>query len=221
MLIYRELPRIEDMAQRLAARIGRDGQRVVTETIPPSPEMLKRRARSLKKCHLPAEPKPQKNRPRDTGAFTPELSDMLDNDPNLSDGARRCGRKVSGYVYIRDRDAREAEITVTWLMEDLGKSRRTVQRYLRELEHGGYIAVDILRAGTRWCAGLVVRLLAPLLPRHGWPEKLIKPAMPSVSHNYKYRYKTERVPRDIWAVRCMDGVFRSLMKSLPPLPPLS
>jgi DNA-binding transcriptional ArsR family regulator len=155
------------------------------------------------------------------GAYTPELSEIIDNDPNLSDGARRCGRKVSAYVYRRNRDTLEAETTVTWLMEALGKSRRTVQRYLRELERAGYIAVDVLRAGTRWCAGLVVRLLASLLPRHGWPEKLIKPAMPSVSHNYKYRYKTERVPRDIWAVRCMDGVFRSLMKSLPPLPPLS
>lgn len=218
MYIDRRPPSPEELAQRLAARIARDGSWPFTETTIPPNFLSPRQTRSYRTCHLPAEPKPQKARPRDTGAYTPELSEMLDNDPNLSDGARRCARKVSSYVYRRNRDDREAEITVTWLMEALGRSRRTVQRYLRELERGGYIAVDVLRAGTRWCTGLAVRLLAPLLPRHGWREKLIKPAMPSVSHNNRHRYKTERIPRDLWALRCTAPIWRAWQALQPPLP---
>ena len=50
-------------------------------------------------------------------------------------------------------------------MRALGKSRRTVQRYLRQLENAGYIAVEVIHARTRMCAGLFVELLAPLFPK--------------------------------------------------------
>ena len=58
-------------------------------------------------------------------------------------------------------------------MRALGKSRRTVQRYLRQLEREGYIAVEVIHARTRMCAGLFIALLAPMLPRHHrqqWPQ---------------------------------------------------
>jgi hypothetical protein len=222
MLIYREPPRIEDMAQRLAARLARDGTRIVTETIPPSPTATPaRRARALKSCHLPAEPKPLHPPPRDNAAFVPEMAARVEDDLNLTDGARRCARKLAEYVYQRDRESRGAEITVTYLMRSLRKSRRTVQRYLRQLERAGYISVEVIHAGTRMCAGLFVALLTPLFPRHhrhGWPQKLRKPDASRESQNDRLRIKYSR---ESWAVRCMDGVFRSLMKSLPPLPPLS
>ena len=62
-------------------------------------------------------------------------------------------------------------------MRALGKDRRTVQRYLRQLERAGYITVEVVHARTRMCAGLFVALLAPLFPRHHrqkWPEKLME-----------------------------------------------
>jgi hypothetical protein len=173
--------------------------------------------RSLCCCHLPAEPKPLRPPPRDSGAYVPQMAAKIDDDPNLTDGARRCARKLAEYVHIRDRDGRAAEITVTFLMKALRRSRRTVQRYLRQLEGAGYIAVAVIHAGTRMCAGLIVELLSPLFPRHGWPQKLIKPDAPRKSQNHSSRY---RFSREAWALRCMDGVFRSLMKTLPPLPPL-
>ena len=59
------------------------------------------------------------------------MAARIEDDPNLTDGARRCARKLMQYVYRKDRAARAADITVTWLMRALGKDRRTVQRYLR------------------------------------------------------------------------------------------
>ena len=181
-----------------------------------------RQMRSRRCCHLPAEPIPLRAPPRDSGAYVPEMAARIDDDRNLTDGARRCARKLAEYVYRRNREGRTAEITVTWLMAALGKSRRTVQRYLRHLERAGYIAVDVIRSGTRMCAGLAVQLLAPVFPRHHrqkWPQKLIDLDAPRMSQNNSSRYKTARIGRESWALRCMEGVFRSLMKTIPLLPP--
>src|SRR5436189_201551 len=82
------------------------------------------------------------------------------------------------------RDARAGDITVTWLMRALGKSRRSVQRYLGQLEREGYIAVEVVYARTRMCAGLFVALLAPLFPKHHrqkWPQILIESDAPQKS----------------------------------------
>jgi DNA-binding transcriptional ArsR family regulator len=181
-----------------------------------------RQSRSRRCCHLPAEQEPLHAPPRDSAAYVPEMAARIDDDRNLTDGARRCARKLAEYVYRRNREGRSAQITVTFLMRALGKSRRTVQRYLRQLESAGYIAVDVIRSGTRMCAGLAVQLLAPVFPRHHrqkWPQKLIDLDAPRMSQNNSSRYKTARIGRESWALRCMDGVFRSLMKTIPPLPP--
>jgi hypothetical protein len=219
MPVDRRPPPIEELSQLLAARIQRDGRRSDTD---PSPAAISkdetRQQRSLHCCHLPAEPKPRHAPPRDSGAFVPEMAARIEDDRNLCDGARRCARKLMEYYFRKNRDARDGDITVTWLMRALGKSRRTVQRYLRQLEREGYIAVEVVHARTRMCAGLFVALLAPLFPkhhRHKWPQKLIEPDAPRMSQNNRPRYKYSR---ESWALRCMDGVFRSFMKTLPPLP---
>src|SRR5579871_5243694 len=59
---------------------------------------LERRQRSLRSCHMPAEEKPLAPR-RENGAYVPPLSACLDDDPNLSDGARRCARKIAEIVH--------------------------------------------------------------------------------------------------------------------------
>ena len=221
MHIERRPPTLEEMSKSLAARMVRDGIRIEQT---PSPAILPkdedRRHRSLRSCHLPAEPKPLHVAPRDSGAYVPEMAARLEDDPNLTDGARRCARKLMQYVYRKDRSARAADITVTWLMRALGKDRRTVQRYLRQLERAGYITVEVVHARTRMCAGLFVALLAPLFPRHHrqkWPGKLIDSDASRESQNNRLRIKYSR---ESWALRCMDGVFRSFMKTIPPLPVL-
>lgn len=220
--IDRRPPPIEEVVQRMKARIDRDGIRI--EKIPSPASLLpttrneNRRQRSLRSCHLPAEPKPRHTPPRDSEAYVPELAARIEDDRNLTDGARRCARKLAEYIYRKNRAARAGDITVTWLMRALGKSRRTVQRYLRQLEREGYIAVEVVHARTRMCAGLFIALLAPMLPRHHrqeWPQKLMDSDAPRVSQNNKPRYKYSR---ESWALRCMDGVFRSFMKTHPPLP---
>jgi hypothetical protein len=219
MNIDRQPPPIEEVVQRLAARMARSGIRIEQR---PSPAVIskdeERRQRSLRSCHLPAEAKPRHTVPRDSGAFVPEMSARIEDDRNLTDGARRCARKLAEYIYRKNRAARAGDITVTWLMRALGKSRRTVQRYLRQLEREGYIVVEVVHARTRMCAGLFIELLAPLLPRHHrqkWPQKLMDSDAPQTSQNNRTRYKYSR---ESWALRCMDGVFRSFMKTLPPLP---
>jgi hypothetical protein len=146
------------------------------------------------------------------------MAARIEDDPNLTDGARRCARKIMEYVYRKNREGRESEVTVTYLAKALGRCSRSVQRYLRQLEAGGYICVAVIHARTRMCAGLLVEVLAPLFPRHRrqeWPRKLMDKDTTRESQNNRLRYKYSR---ESWALRCMDGVFRSFMKTLPPLP---
>jgi hypothetical protein len=190
-----------------------------------------RRLTSLQTCHrYSLYERPRFAPPKDTGAYVPELSARLEDDPNLTDGARRCARKLAEYTYRHARATRSSEITVTWLMQALGKCRRSVQRYLRILEREGYIRVDVIHCrSTRMCAGLLVHLENLLLARHHrnkWPANLAIPDATAESHKKSLiKYKGPRgavIPCRLWAIRCMDGVFRSLTKTLPlfsaPLP---
>jgi hypothetical protein len=220
--IDRRPPPIEEVVQRMKARIDRDGigfDNISSPTSsPPTIRNENRRQRSLRSCHLPAEPKPRHAPPRDSGAYVPEMAARIEDDRNLTDGARRCARKIMEYVYRRNREGREAEITVSYLAKALDRCDRSVQRYLRQLEAAGYISVAVIHARTRMCAGLLVEVLAPLFPRHHrekWPGKPMDSDTTPESQNNRLRYKYSR---ESWALRCMDGVFRSFMKTLPPLP---
>jgi len=183
-----------------------------------------RRLTSLQTCHrYSLYERPRAAPPKDSGAYVPELAARLDDDANLTDGARRCARKLAEYTYRHARAHRSSEITVTWLMQALGKCRRTVQRYLRLLEREGYIRVDVIQSQTtRMCAGLLVHLLRPLFPQHHkdkWPRTLANPDATAESHKKNLiKYKGQRgpaIPCQLWAIRCMDGVFRALTKTLP------
>ena len=183
-----------------------------------------RRIRSLQTCHRYSLYEcPRAAPPRETGAYVPELAARLDDDPNLTDGSRRCARKLAEYIYRRARTDRGDEITVTWLMQALGKCRRTVQRYLRLLEREGYIQVHVIHSqATRMCAGLFVQLLSPVFARHHkakWPGTLAIPDATAESHKKNLiKLKEQRgplIPCRLWAIRCMDGVFRALTKTLP------
>jgi len=175
--------------------------------------------RSIRTCWLPTEETPLRAPPRPGSAYVPELAAGIDDDRNLTDGARRGARKLAEYVHRRARDTRTAQITVTYLMKALGKSRRTVQRYLRQLERAGYITVAVIHARTRMCAGLMIGLLAPLIPRHGW-KKSIKPDAPQLSQNNSSRYKTRLIPRVLWAVICTDPIQKAWDRLMPPLIPV-
>lgn len=183
-----------------------------------------RRARSLQTCHRPAaQARPRHPAPKNSGAYVPELAARLENDPNLCDGARRCARKLAEETYCRSRESRALPITVSYLARALGRCRRTVQRYLRQLEREGYIAVDVI-AGvrSRMCVGLIVRLCDQLLARHHrgkWPDSARKPG--ATLESQKYRLKDyiggvcHQMSVEQWAMRCMDGVFRSFMRTNP------
>ena len=211
----RRPPSIEELKARLAQSNARNLRRAKFTRSAHDEKYLERRQRSLRSCHMPAEEKQLRPR-RDNGAYVPQLSARVEDDSNLSDGARRCGRKIAEIVHRCGRESHSVEITVTFLMKALRRDRRTVQRYLGQLERAGYIAVEVLQWRTRMCAGLLVKVLAPLLPRHGWPAKAIKPDAARMSQNYRPNLKTMRFNRESWALKCMDGVFRSFMKTLPP-----
>ena len=98
-----------------------------------------RRKRSLQTCHRPRLYERRRfDSPPESGAYVPELAARLDDDRNLTDGARRCGRKIAELTYRSNRAGRTLEVTVTYLMQAFGRCRRTVQRYLRLLEREGY-----------------------------------------------------------------------------------
>lgn len=94
-----------------------------------------RRMRALRTGHRPAAaPAERRAALKETGAFVPELAAHLEDDPNLCDGARRCARTIAEETYRRSREERTLAVTVTYLARALGRCRRTVQRYLRQLE---------------------------------------------------------------------------------------
>jgi hypothetical protein len=225
--VYQQPPSTDEMARQLAARIAAHGTRTSPETITathcPCPSCRTRRERSLKHCHMPKAPKRRHPSPSDSGAYVPELAARLDNDRNLTDGARRCARKLAEYIYRKDRNTCEAPITVKYLMKALGRCRRSVQRYLRQLEREGYIDVHVVPSErTRMCFGLIVRLLPPLLPkhrRHQWPEKAINPGATSKSQINRQVSNIRPISRALWAFYCCEGVWRSYLRSRPPLVP--
>lgn len=183
-----------------------------------------RRRTSLQTCHrYSLYQRRRSSPPKDSGAYIPELAARLDNDPNLTDGARRCARKLAELTYRNNRESRAIDITVTYLMLALGKCRRTVQNYLRLLEREDYIRVDVIRGeATRMCIGLAVHLLRPLFPRHHrerWPQSRTIPGVQKNSLKKSLiklqEEKHPRIPRQLWALKCMDGVYRALTKTLP------
>jgi hypothetical protein len=208
----------------LAARRQYHDTRTAKSLQSPTP-VNERRIRSLRSCHRPRhDTRSHYESTVDTGAYVPELSARLDNDRNLTDGARRCARKIAELTYRANRAGRSLDVTVTYLMTALGRCRRTIQRYLRQLEESGYISVDVVKGKrSRMCVGLVVKLLAPLFARHHrkkWPERREDPGATQESQNQRYidsiKEKPRLISRHEWAARCMDGVFRSLMKTLQP-----
>ena len=180
-----------------------------------------RRARSLRTCHRPAQREPLIPI-RESRAYVPELSETLDRDPNVCDGARRCARILTAYIYRRDRQARASDITVSYLSRSLGRCGRTVQRYLRQLEQAGYIQSDVIASQkSRMCVGLAVKLLRKLFPKHHaqrWPASAGKSGATSLSQNHRFRFKTYLIPVWIWEMRCTDPIRDAYMKTIRPLP---
>lgn len=183
----------------------------------PSPEKAARRKRSLQTCHRPSLcERPRYPAPNDSGAFVPEMAARIDDDPNLTEGARRCARKIMEETYRRNRRGRTLSVTVSYLGRALGRCRRSVQRYLNQLQEAGYVSIDVACGErSRLCTGLLIRLLAPLFPRHhskSWPEKGRNSGATAESQNHRFN---RLIPRELWATRCMDGVFRAFMKTNP------
>jgi hypothetical protein len=197
-------------------RIKRDG---LSTLALPRDYTSPRSRRSLQSCHRYNLHEPIPISGPKTKSYVPALSARLEDDRRITDGARRCARKLAEYTYLRDREGRTARITVTYLMHALGRCRRAVQTYLRELEAAGYISTQIRKAQTRMCVGLLIKLLNPLFADHhadGWPAKLIKPDAQKDSHNYTQEDIYERIPVHLWALRCMDGVWRAFNRAYPP-----
>ena len=186
-----------------------------------------RRLRSLQTCHrYTLYERPRSAPPADSGAFVPAAAARIENDGNLTDGARRCARKVLEETYRRNRAGRVLEITVSYLAHGLGRCRRTIQRYLRQLEREGYIGVEVVRgARSRLCTGLVIYLLKPLFARHHrkvWPERARNPGATQESQNHRLidlqdRTKA-RIPRrthEPWPTRHAPGQCRRGAQAVP------
>jgi len=204
-----------DSYQALKARV-----QAIAEGRPlPEPAITTRQRRALQTCHrykaqelvLPSREKPSK-------AYVPELSARLEEDTNLTDGARRCGRKIAELTYRMAREDRALPLTVSYLAKGLRRCERTVQRYLRQLEAAGYIRTEIVTSGrSRMTFGLVINLLAPLMAAHHrekWPGALRNQGVTKESLNKRFiLLGRPRISVEEWSRRCMDGVFRAFMQA--------
>ncbi len=123
------------------------------------------------------------------------------------------------HAYQRARDTRRVRITCSYIANALGRSVRTVRRYIRSLEEEGYIKVDIVRSTvTGMVACLEITLLAPLFPDHykdKWPQSRINPDRTYMSDKQSHIVYSKRENRKAWAIRCMDGVHKAFMKTKP------
>lgn len=162
--------------------------------------------------------------------YVPQISMKVVNDRNLTDSARRIVMFIMRHAYQDARAERFIGMTVSFIMEGLAISRRTVQRCLTLLETLGYLRCEVATAGeTRMCIGLVIKLLSPLFPEHhkdSWPEHRRKSGASTLSQKQSEYIKfskgitqaaTKRVLRLTWALKCMAGVARSAYKAAPEL----
>jgi hypothetical protein len=125
--------------------------------------------------------------------------------------------------YRKARNTRALPVTVSYLARALGRCRRTIQRYLRLLEREGYIEVLVIAAErSRMCWGLIVRLLEPLFAWFQKKKSAERRGNPDATgesqndrHLHHLRKPEWRFSCEAWARRCMDGVFRELMKTNP------
>lgn len=63
---------------------------------------------------------------------------------------------------------------------------------------------------------LEVTLLAPLFPEHHkekWPGTHRNPDTTNLSDKYSKKIYSVKIDRYLWAIRCMEGVFRTFMKT--------
>jgi len=122
------------------------------------------------------------------------MAARIDDDRNLTDGARTL-RPASWaeYTYRKNRDRRTREITVTWLMRALGKSRRHCTAIPRQLERAGYIAVEVVHAPhphvRRPDGRADGRVFSKASTGPDGLKKLIEPGAPRKSQNNRLRYK--------------------------------
>lgn len=172
---------------------------------------------------------PRHEEPVDRGDYTPQVNMKLIHDCNLTDSSRRIALFVMRHVYQHRRRERLIGMTVSFIMQGLALSRRTVQRSLTLLETRGYLRCDVVKGDkTKMCIGLAIGLLSPLFPKHHedkWPERRRNSEASNATHNKFRIYNSIDNPRNlvvrrIWAMKCMAGVARAAQRMNPSLTPL-
>lgn len=164
--------------------------------------------------------------------YVPQISMTVVNDRNLTDSARRIVMFIMRHAYQDSRSERFIGMTVSFIMEGLVLSRRTVQRCLTLLETLGYLQCEIATGGeTKMCIGLIINLLSPLFPKHhkeSWPERRTNSGASPMSQKQTEYINTSkgisngavhRISRLNWALKCLAGVARCAYKADPALTP--
>ncbi|WP_152538623.1 helix-turn-helix domain-containing protein [Aquimarina macrocephali] len=183
-----------------------------------------KRKRSLQTCHrysLETLCLPD-NLAETTGdRYTPQTSAAILNDNRLTDGAKILALKLMEQTYRENREGRWLQITVPYLMKALGRCRRTIQNYLRLLEHYGYIKTDVIKANiSKMCVGLAIWLQEPLFPKHHkekWPQSATNSGAQKTSYNNPISLLLNTIPINLWAEECMKGIYRSFKRNNEPL----
>lgn len=183
----------------------------------------RRKERALQTSHRFRWSRPPYPAPRETNEYVPEMSMKIVKDRNLTGSARRIVQFLMRHAYQDNRAGRSIALTVTFIMEGLQLSRRTVQRSLTLLESQGYIHCLVARGDrSRMCVGLLIELLRPLFPKHHqekWPVRAVNAGASKSPYKQRIQVSIQKAqnktPRHLWSVRCMDGIFRSFMKTNP------
>ena len=177
----------------------------------------------------------ERNEPAQSGAYIPEMNAAVLQDHDLTDGAKICLAKLLEETYRNNRAGRWLATTVPYLMQALGRSRRTIQNYLRLLERCGYIACDVLLSDkTRMTNGLYIALNKTTFAQHHedqWPEQrerktatnLENSGAQNVSPNYFSQiYKQINIPRmpvSLWAAQSMMVIYKRFVQNNAPYTP--
>ena len=157
-----------------------------------------------------------------TKQYVPVMRQQVYKDPNLTDGARRLATWIKAETYRESRDERALLTTKVYMARAMDRCPKTIQNYLTLLERHGYIACDVVEGEeTKMSFGLLIHLREPLFPAHYkkyWPKKRRKSGEKINSPKDHFREyinisTRQRVSRTVWAMRSMQGVYRSYLKS--------
>lgn len=108
------------------------------------------------------DPRAERSAPDDSRQWCREMATTAFRDDRLTPGAKALLAII--VAETGDYEASGRMLNKGYLARRIGRSTRTIQRYLAQLRRYGYIAAQVIATRAGWCIGQVIRALPLVRP---------------------------------------------------------